>query len=415
VIASSRFTSAVAAGAALLFLVCWVLAHLGPLNDDEIVDIAVYERYGNLMEEGQLPYRDFRLEYPPGALPAFLVPSLMTPEGDRAAYRASFEGLMQVFAIAALACVALLLHGLRATRRRVAATLLTIAVFPLLLGSVVLTRFDLWPAALCVAALAALVWSRNRLGFVLLGLAIAVKFYPGVVVPLALSYVWRRHGRREALVCLGILVAVVAAVFLPFLALSPDGFAHSIGRQLSRPLQIESLASALFLAAHQVGGLELEMKSSHGSQNLVGTAPAVAAVLLSVAQLAAIVWIWLRRPATAEELLRWSAAAVVAFVALGKVLSPQFLIWIALLVPLVGGRRGVRAASVLAVAMVLTQLWFPSRYWELALEFDPLAAWLVLARDVTLLALLAVLASRLGVRESDGLDRRRPPRGVALD
>ena len=58
--------------------------------------------------------------------------------------------------------------------------------------------------------------------------------------------------------------------------------------------------------------------------------------------------------------MRWSAAAVVAFVALGKVLSPQFLIWLAPLVPLVAGRRGLRASVLLVVALVLTQLWFPS-------------------------------------------------------
>jgi hypothetical protein len=158
-------------------------------------------------------------------------------------------------------------------------------------------------------------------------------------------------------------------------------------------LQIESLASAVFLVAHQVAGIDIEMRSSHGSQNLDGAGPAVAAALLTLAQLAVLVWIWLRRPGTAEELLRWSATAVVAFIALGKVLSPQFLIWLAPLVPLVGGRRGVRASVVLAVAMVLTQLWFPSRYWELAIEFDALASWLVLARDLALVGLLVVLAT----------------------
>ena len=87
-----------------------------------------------------------------------------------------------------------------------------------------------------------------------------------------------------------------------------------------------------------------------------------------------------------------AAAAVCAFVALGKVLSPQFLIWLVPLVPLVRGRRGVTASTLLGAALVLTQLWFPFRYWELAREFDPLASFLVLARDLVLLALLALLA-----------------------
>jgi hypothetical protein len=45
----------------------------------------------------------------------------------------------------------------------------------------------------------------------------------------------------------------------------------------------------------------------------------------------------------------------------------------------------------LAAALVLTQLWFPYRYWDLALSFDEAASWLVLARDVVLIALLVVL------------------------
>ncbi|HWN20594.1 MAG TPA: glycosyltransferase 87 family protein, partial [Gaiellaceae bacterium] len=274
-------------------------------------------------------------------------------------------------------------------------------LLPLLLGNVILTRFDLWPTALTLAALTALVWRRDRLGFGLLGLALAAKLYPAVLVPLALSYVWRRRGRREALICLGILTGVVALAFLPFLALAPDGVAYSFGRQLGRPLQLESLGSSFFLAAHHLFGLEVEMRSGHGSQNLDGLGPAVAGVLLSIAQLVVLAWIWLRRPATAEELVRWSAAALVAFVALGKVLSPQFLIWLIPLVPLVAGRRGLIASALLAVALALTQLWFPYRYWDLALEFDGPASGLVLARDLVLVAVLVVL-----VRDS----RRAPAR-----
>jgi hypothetical protein len=108
-----------------------------------------------------------------------------------------------------------------------------------------------------------------------------------------------------------------------------------------------------------------------------------------------VVGLWIafaRGPATQERLVRYSAASVAAFVAFGKVLSPQFLIWLIPLVPLVRGRRGLIASGVLALALVLTQLWFPFRYWDLALRFDERASSLVLARDMTLIALVAVLA-----------------------
>jgi hypothetical protein len=79
----------------------------------------------------------------------------------------------------------------------------------------------------------------------------------------------------------------------------------------------------------------------------------------------------------------------VAFVAFAKVLSPQFLIWLIPVVPLVLGRIGVIAAGLLAGAVVTTQLFFPYRYWRVvALEND---AWLVVMRNALLIALFAVL------------------------
>jgi Glycosyltransferase family 87 len=394
VTASRRFTSLAALGACVLFLGAWAAIHHRWYDDEEIVDIPVYETYGNAIESGSVPYRDFRLEYPPAALPVFALPALLSERDDQPAFRQAFERVMAVCGLLAIVFAALALAALRASRARVAAALLALAVFPLLLGSVVLTRFDLWPITLVLGALAALLWERHRLGFGVLGLAIAAKLFPAVLAPLAFALVWQRRGRHEALVCLGVLAGVVALVFLPFVVLGADGVAYSLGRQLSRPLQIESLGSAFLLAAHHLLGLGIEMRSGHGSQNLDGTGPAVAAALLTIVQLGALAWIWSRRPRTGEELVRWSAAALVAFVALGKVLSPQFLIWLAPVVPLVAGRRGLRASALLALALVLTQLWFPTRYWELALEFDSLASALVLARDLVLVALLVVLVSR---------------------
>jgi glycosyl transferase family 87 len=377
-----RITLAVA-----LFLCAWALLHVGFYERDQIVDTPIYERYGELMRDGEVPYRDFRVEYPPAALPVFVLPAL--PGGD---YRRWFETLM-----ALCGCGTIVGVGLAARRLRLGfGTLAYVALAPLALGSVLLTRFDLWPAMLTAFALAALLAERLRLGHGLLGLAVAAKLYPGVLLPLALVQAWRRGGRREALACAGVFGAVVIGVYLPFVLIAPDGVASSVGRQLSRPLQIESLGAAVLLVAHQVFGTGIEMHSSHGSQNLAGTAAGALAVLLSLAQVAALVWIWTRfarGDATPERLARYAAAALTAFVALGKVLSPQFLAW---LIPVVPLARRMWATFLLTVALVLTQLWFPYRYWDLVREFDPLASWLVLGRDLALVALLVVLVSGRG-------------------
>jgi uncharacterized membrane protein len=231
-----------------------------------------------------------------------------------------------------------------------------------------------------------------------------------VLAPIAVAYVWRREGKREALVCAAAMVAVVALAFAPFLLLAPGGLVHSLWDQASRPLQIESLGAGLLLVAHHVFGTSITMESSHGSQNLAGSAPdllATAQFVLQIAALAAVWALFARGPASRDRLLLASGAALVVFIALGKVLSPQFLIWLIPVIPLVRGRRGLTAAGLLASALVLTQLWFPYRYWTLVLHFGALQSWLVLARDLVLVALLLVLLLPLRHRDSDGFAARR--------
>jgi hypothetical protein len=384
--------------AVALFVGSWTVLHVGFYRHKQILDTPVYQRYGNAIADGKVPYRDFEVEYPPGALPVFALPGLAEPGHDQQVsdgFRRAFETLMWLCGAAALFAMAITLGALRRRAAAIWGALAFAALAPLALGSVLLSRFDLWPAALVAAALAALVAGRLRIGHALLGLGIAAKLYPAVLVPLAVAHVWRREGRREALVCLGLAAGIGAAIFIPFVALSPGGVWHSVSVQLGRPLQVESLGSALLLAAHHAVGLGVTGETSHGSQNLAGGGADAVAIASTVVQAAALVWIWAafaRGAAGREALVRSSAAALCAFVALGKVLSPQFLIWLIPVVPLVRGRRGLWAAGLLATALVLTQLWFPFRYFRLALDFEPGLSWLLLARDLVLVALAALLA-----------------------
>lgn len=399
--ASDRSVTAAAFAAIALFVVSWTVLHTGFYKNKQIIDTPVYQHYGNLIADGNVPYRDFDVEYPPGALPMFALPGLAPHGHDQqvsAGFRRAFETLMWMCGALALAAMAVVLRQLRRSNVEVWFPLLFTALAPLLLGSVILSRFDLWPAAIVAAALAALVSGRVRTGHVLLGLGVTAKIYPAVFVPLGVAYVWKRAGRREALTCLALALGVVAAVFLPFVVLSPGGVWHSISIQLSRPLQVESLGAAFLLAAHHVFGFGLAGETSHGSQNVAGTAAGVLAVVTSIVQVVMLLWIWLsfaRGAGTREALVRSSAAALCAFIALGKVLSPQFLIWLIPIVPLVRGRRGLWASALLAAALVLTQVWFPFRYFRLALHFEAGVSWVLLARDLVLVALTVLLAFTL--------------------
>ena len=391
-------TAALAAACAAVALVTWfgVLSRPDPDGPQTISDTPLYAYYAGLVGSGELPYRDFVYEYPPLSLAALLPP--MLPAEDQADYDRWFGRLMAaLLAVATAATVAALAAAGHDRARQLAGGLL-VGVGPAVAGPVALTRYDLWPVALVALALWALAAGRHRLCGALLGLGVAAKLWPALLLPWALARA-RAAGdlRRTA-------IAGAAAVALPFalaLALSPTGLWDSLDLQAGRGLQIESTPAALLLGLAEIGigGPYAAVTARTGqdlSEGWSGAAQTLSTLLAAAAVLACAVLAWRagRRPDRAEALsegARWSLAAVVAAVALGKVLSPQFLLWLLPLPLLVRGLRGWCAWSLLLLALVLTQAEFPGRYWlYVAFQRDAIA--LVLARDLLLVALLVLLA-----------------------
>ena len=66
-------------GALAVLLLSLTLLHFGFYQRNLILDTVEYHRYGVGMWHGSVPYRDFKVEYPPGALPMFELPSLGAP------------------------------------------------------------------------------------------------------------------------------------------------------------------------------------------------------------------------------------------------------------------------------------------------------------------------------------------------
>jgi len=403
--------------AALAVLAATAAFEWSRADDASSWDVPLYQSFGDRMTDGEVPYRDFRVEYPPGALAAFLIPSLVSrangtpvyePELNEAArgYARGFAALMALLLAATVVLTAVSLKALRATVGHAALALGLVAATPLLLGELALTRFDALPVALTAGAVAALLAGRPRLGALVLGLAIATKLYPLLLLPLFAIVALRRAGGRAAAAVVGIAAATAAIVVLPFLALAPAEAWFSIRAQLTRGLQVESLPGSVVLAlgrvADELGLGALGTGVAEGgtgdvrSADVTGTLGSVVGSLAGLLAVAVVVAIWVaawRSDAEPARVVRDCAAVVAAQVALGRVLSPQFVLWLVPLVPLVAGRRGRLASGLLAAALVLTHVWFPELYRDYVNQRGaPETAYLLL-RNGVLVALLVVLAA----------------------
>ena len=76
--AETRRAAAAAAFGVVLLSATWALLHVGFYTRHVISDTYEYRRYGYLMLNGAVAYRDFVPEYPPGAPPTFVLPSVGT-------------------------------------------------------------------------------------------------------------------------------------------------------------------------------------------------------------------------------------------------------------------------------------------------------------------------------------------------
>ena len=244
---------------------------------------------------------------------------------------------------------------------------------------------------------------RRALGFALLGAGTMTKLFPGLLALVAIVWLAGRGERRAALRGAIVFAAVVVAISLP---LSGAGYLQSFAFHLDRPVQIESTpASVLFaLGGSDVTGTNVRPDRFKSNGLDGGYADAVEAVfaLLVVLALAGIAWL-AGRLRERRAMVLCGFAALLAFVALGKVLSPQYVIWLAPFAALcwVWGRRA--AAALTAAAIALTHVEFPSRYFDL-INVRTDVVLVVAARNALLLAALAVLAGGLArdVRRARG-------------
>lgn len=310
-------------------------------------DVFVYQSWASrIMSTHSLPGEP-AWQYPPGAIVAFLIPRQFGGN-----YGAAFVAMILLADI--ITTVALVVLCMRSGSRLVAVWywLLGLAA----LGEVPLVRFDVLPTCFAVVALALATTSPRRFG-VIVGVGTAVKAWP-VLALLALLE------RRRA----GVAAAFAAATFLVFIAaswLTLDGTFGFLHHQSGRGLELEAVAGTPWYIRQAITGRQTYWIGRNGSLEILSPkADDVAQVLhfaLFVLAIAVIAWWiqWLRtRPNDLAMGLDAVFTAVLLFVVVSEVLSPQYMIWligmgaVAIASP---GTRVRRPVATVAIAMLLTR------------------------------------------------------------
>lgn len=341
------------------------------------------------IKDGDLPYRDQRIEYPPLSVPVLIAPAYV--DDSTQGFVDGFMWEMLAFDLAIIMLVALALPG---ETGRVLSALGVYTVGLLTLSGVVLDRslidygplaldrFDLVPTLFVLAAVLARDRGRSATWSGLLSVGVAIKAFPLLLYPALLR--GERNLRRVLVVgAIPLLICAGAVIVMG------DEFGSAISYHTERTLQVESLGASVFEVAHVLGVSGVSTGVGHGGFE-ISASGATAARWISVV-LGAAGYLWLasagwRSRATNFELVCALLAVLVVF---APVLSPQFLLW---LLPISACAYGVRKENVvLLLAILFTQI--ELQHYDGVDALTGSFVWPLAVRNVLLLVYLALVAA----------------------
>lgn len=292
-----------------------------------------------------------------------------------------------------------ILIGTARSRGRIAAALFWLAAI-LALGGVGMYRLD---AVTVPLAILGCVWLIGRpwLASALLAAATWIKVWPAALLLAAMIAV----RRRGAIIGGGAALSVVVVA----LALSAGGAAHLlgfVGDQASRGLQLEAPVSSVYVLLALAGSSGAAVYYDPDIVTFQVTGPNVDVVIalmtpllvLVGAALAAVGAAKVARGARFVSLFPPLALSLVlALIAVNKVGSPQYMVWIIapFVLALVIDRRAWAGPALLALVMTAaTQVLFPWTY-DALLALQPAAVALLLGRNLLEVVLFVWTVARL--------------------
>jgi len=363
--ANRRLLLEVVGRAALVVVVVHLLPHIF------VGDISHYRGLARRMSSSHLPYRSVPWEFPPLTLPFAVLEKVSF--GSRAIYLTLFAAVT----------VSLELGSLELLRRqwpghvRQLTWIWTVAVLPVAL----LAWFRLDFLAVFFATLALIAIERRTSDWPVIWpivAGVATKLWPGLLlIVLVVQRRWR---------ALVVTTTGSAIFFAAWYAYSPSGFRTFVRYRAGEGLEVESVLASLRLLGHhgpfhvRSGAWVIDAGGFRWADSVMGACLLLFGLTLG--------WWAYRRKGCDHVAL--SGALVLGSMLFSRLLSAQYLVWLAPFVAVlwVRGHRAVGWLATLAAWLTVAYLlWF-----EHHLVHDSKAiAGIVLARNVVLVALLVVL------------------------
>jgi Glycosyltransferase family 87 len=341
------------------------------------------------IKDGDLPYRDQEIEYPPLSIPVLIAPIYF--DDSTQGFVDGFMWEMLAFDLAIIVLIALALPG-DARRMLSAIGIYTVGVVTLSgvvldsslidFGPLALDRFDLVPTLFVLAAVLARDRARSASWSALLSVGVAIKAFPLFVYPALLR--GERNLRRVIVAgAIPLLISAAAVIVMG------DEFGSAITYHTERTLQVESVAASPFEVAHVLGSAGIASQIGHGGFEISASGATAARWISVVIGAVGYLWlVWAGWRSRASN-LQLATALLTVLVVFAPVLSPQFVLW---LLPLSACAYGLGKENlVLLGAILFTQI--ELQHYDGVDGLTSSFVWLVAARNVLLLVYLALVAA----------------------
>ncbi|MCF0073284.1 hypothetical protein LZD49_22590 [Dyadobacter sp. CY261] len=340
---------------------------------EHIQDLKLYRNTAMKILDGEVPFRDFRLEYPILTLIPIVIPGILSKLAG-----GSFQSYVFWFVVQNLTLGLMIatvigkmdIQG-KALPRYFMAMLFFLPVF--------LFRFDPFPALLTILAIFC-ISNKPFFSGIWLMASVAAKLYAIVLVPVFVVYCLFNGGWGKLLWQFAGFICVCMAIVCCTRFVEMDQAFDFMHYHLLRGIQIESLAGGILLLLESAGIIGLDIEHTFGAMHLITPLSADILKLTSIgtpicfvvmtAYLARSFYTASQRAGAVPHswLIPAMAAQILLFILLNKVFSPQYMVW---LLPLIPFCR-FKAFLIFIIALMLTVMIFPGHYYSLVSKQLPM-------------------------------------------